>query len=307
MALARDERINEILSYCNDNGDSETLKNFPTINFETLNRYKRERRWRDTQQPKILLLDIETARMIVGAWRLGKQYLGPDQVIKDWFILGWCAKWLFSSEMMSDFVTAKESLLRDDTRIMNRIWKIIDEADIIIGHNIKKFDIPKINTRLILARLKPPMPYQMIDTLQVAYKNFSFSSARLNYLGKLLGNKKKLDTNYDLWIRCENGEQEAIDYMETYCKADVGLLEEVYVELRPWIKAHPNLAVLMDAKEPCCPNCGSFDIEETSSYYTTPQNKYVAVRCKSCGAPNRLKKSLLTKEQRKVTLVPIAR
>jgi hypothetical protein len=39
-------------------------------------------------KPKILILDIETSRMIFGAWACGKQYLGPDQIIKDWIVLG---------------------------------------------------------------------------------------------------------------------------------------------------------------------------------------------------------------------------
>lgn len=302
----KDERINEILCYCNDNGETETCEKF-SINTETLHRYQRERRFRDTKQPKILLLDIETARMICGVWSLGKQRLGPQQIINDWFIYGWSAKWLFSDKIISDFVTAKESLLRDDKRIMASIWKLVNDADIIMGHNVKKFDIPKLNTRFILNGMQPPMPYLMIDTLQVAYKNFKFSSARLNYLGKLLVNKEKLETDYNLWIRCENGEQDALDYMEEYCEQDVSLLEEVYVELRPWIKSHPNLAVVMDSKEQCCPNCGGFDFTEGNGYYTTPQNKYATVRCNNCGAVNRLKKSEISKEQRNVMLVPIAR
>ena len=120
-------------------------------------------------------------------------------------------------------------------------------------------------------------------------------------------NKQKLHTDYQLWIDCENGDQDALDKMEEYCKGDTSLLEEVYLELRPWIKSHANLAVLMDAHEPCCPNCGSFDIIQGDGYYTTPQNKYTAVRCGDCGAVNRLKVSEITKEQRKIMLVPNAR
>jgi DNA polymerase elongation subunit (family B)/predicted nucleic-acid-binding Zn-ribbon protein len=306
MALPRDERIDEILAYCNDHGEPETCTQF-AINIETLHRYQRERRWRDTKQPKILLLDIETSTMKGRFWRLGKQYVGMEQVMSDWFILGWCAKWLFSSEMQSDFVTPKEAIKEDDSRIMKSVWKLIDEADIIIGHNLKKFDLPKLNTRFILSGLKPPMPYQIIDTLQVSYKYFGFSSAKLDYLGKILLRKQKLKTDYELWIKCEAGDQDSLDYMEKYCGVDVNVLEEVYLELLPWIKSHPNLAVLMDATEQCCPNCGGFEFEEGEGYYTTPQNKYISVRCSNCGAVNRKKDSEITKPQRKVMLVPNAR
>lgn len=259
------------------------------------------------RQPKILILDIETARMIVGAWRLGKQYIGPDQIIKDWFIIGYVAKWLSNVDYMSDFVTASEALDRDDKRICSSLWKLVDEADIIITHNGNRFDLPKINTRFLAHGLMPPMPYQSIDTCKIARRQFGFSSNALNFLGKLMVNREKIETNYDLWIDVENGNQDAIDFMKGYCKGDVGLLEEVYFELRPWIKNHPNLGTLIDSKVVTCPNCGGTEFEVTGGYYTTPQNLYAAMRCKKCGAINRKSATLLTNKQRANLLIPNAR
>lgn len=307
MPIATDERLEEILTYCNDHGETETLKQFPTINIESLHRYQRERRFRDTRQPKILLLDIETSLIKGRFWRTGKQYIGPDQIIDDWFIFGYSAKWLLSDETMSDFVTAREAVNSNDKRVMQSAHKLVSEADIIIGHNIKKFDMPKLKTRFFLNGLKPPMPYQLIDTLSVAYKEFAFSSAKLNYLGKIILSKEKLHTDYELWLKCERGDQEALDYMEKYCRIDTELLEEVYIELRPWISSHANLPVIIDAYEPCCPNCGSFEFTEETGYYYTPQNRFEAVRCASCGAISHKKKSEITTEQRKVMLIPNAR
>ena len=299
-------QIDKVLAYLNENGETETLQYFG-ITAETLNRYGRSKRFSETKNPKILLLDIETARMHFGGWRLGKQYIGPTQVIKDWFMFGWACKWLYSSTVTSDFVTAKESLLRDDKRIAKSLWKLVDQADIIISHNGDRFDLPKINWRFLINGLKPPMPYRSIDTYKSTYKQLGASSHALNFLGKMILSKEKIHTEYQLWIDCEEGNQEALDQMEEYCKGDTSLLEEVYLEVRPWIKSHPNLAVFMETDEQCCPNCGSFDFEDGESYYTTPQNKYVSVRCASCGAVNHRKKSEMTKEQRKVMLVPNAR
>lgn len=306
MSNASLEYIAKVLSYCTAHGEQATTEKFQ-IKLDTLQRYQRKARYFDTTEAKILLLDIETARMIAGVWRLGKQRLGPEQIVHDWFILGWSCKWLFSAETMAEFVTPAEARKRDDSRIVKKLWKLVDEADVIISHNGNQFDIPKINTRFILNGLKPPHPYQTIDTRKVAYKQFGFSSNKLDYLGKLLLSKQKVHTDYELWIKCENGDQEALDYMKDYCVADTGLLEEVYVQLRPWIKSHPNLAVLMDAKEPCCPNCGGFEFTEGEHYYTTPQNRYQTVRCDSCGAVNRKKASELTNDQRKKIIVPAAR
>jgi len=300
------QRIEEILAYLEENGEEQTLAYFD-ISVETLGRYKRKKRWDSTSLPKILLLDVETSPLEVYVWGLYKQRINHQNVISDWFIFSWSAKWLFSPEMMSDVLTPKEAVNGDDKRIMKSIWELIDEADILIGHNIDRFDKRKLNTRFIMNGLKPPMPYLTIDTLTVAQRNFSFASNRLDYLGELIRNKGKIATNFELWKRCKAGDKEALTEMETYNKEDVALLEEVYVFLRPWIKSHPNLAILMDAKEPCCPNCGSFNIEVTDHYYTTPANQYRAVRCGDCGSPNRLPSSIIGLEDKKNLIRSIAR
>jgi RNase P subunit RPR2 len=126
-------------------------------------------------------------------------------------------------------------------------------------------------------------------------------------LGELIRNKGKIETNFDLWKRCKIGDKDALTEMERYNKEDVALLEETYLFLRPWIKNHPNVGLLMDANEPCCPNCGSFNIEITDSYYTTPANQYKAVRCGDCGAPNRLPESIVGTLEKKKLLRSIAR
>lgn len=306
MVTATDDRLNQILAFCNDHGEPETCEHF-SINIETLHRYQRERRWRDTKNPKILLLDIETSTIKGRFWECGKQYVNSTQIIEDWFILGYSAKWLFADEVVSDFVTAKEAVLRDDKRVMQSAYKLISSADIIIGHNIKRFDMPKLRTRFFLHKFKPPMPYILLDTLQIAYKEFAFSSSKLNYLSKLMFNKEKLRTDYDLWIKCEEGDQDSLDYMEKYCRVDTELLEDVYIELRPWCTSHPNLPLIMDAKEPACPVCGGFEFTEEEGYYYTPQNKYEAVRCANCGAVSHKKKSEVTTAQRKIMIIPNAR
>jgi DNA polymerase elongation subunit (family B) len=257
--------------------------------------------------PKVLVLDIETARMIVGVWKLGyKEVIGQDQVIKDWFIYGWAAKWLFDAKVMRDFVTPEEATARDDKRICESLWAIVDEADIIITHNGIKFDMPKISTRFFLNGLPPFSSYQNIDTYRIASKQFGFSSNALNYIAQIALHREKVKTTYSLWVECENAVPESLAFMEEYCVADVCLEEEVYLALRPWIKGHPNLGVLVSTEHPVCPNCGGDSFTETGTVYTTQQNAYSEVRCDSCGAVNRTKKSLITTEQRKNMLVPAA-
>jgi len=299
------EHIERVLAYLNENGESETLKRYQ-IKQETLERYKRRKRFYETKQPKVLLIDIETTPMQVHTWGTWKQRIGHEQVINDWFMLSYSAKWLFDSKMYSSVLTPKEALAKDDSRITKELWKLFDQADVLIGHNISGFDLPKAQTRFLLNKLAPPSPFQIIDTLRVAQKNFRFASNKLDYISQLMLNDRKLHTEYQLWLRCLEGDPKSLEEMLIYNRKDVLLLEEAYVFLRPYIKSHPNMAIYQESLEPSCPNCGSVNIDECG-HYTTTVNRYIAFRCRECGAICRSRKTDIPLKCKAGILAPTAR
>ena len=237
--------------------------------------------------PRILLLDIETAPMEVYVWGLYKQYIPHDNIIKDWCMLSWVAKWLYDDEMKSDLVTAEEAIDRNDKRIVQSIHKLLDDADIIVGHNLDRFDDRKIKARFITNGIEPPSPYRTVDTLKVTRREFALPSYKQAYLTKYFGLTNKINVSefggFDLWKNCVTGNEEALRTMLHYNKYDVIGLEELYLKVRPYIKNHPNLGVLMD--EDTCPNCASEHLEETDSTYFTTANKFPVYRCLNCRTP----------------------
>lgn len=239
--------------------------------------------------PKILILDIETAPLKAFVWKLWKEDIYIDRIISDWFCISWSAKWLYGASVMSDVLNSGEILLEDDYRIMKNLWNLIQEADIIITHNGKKFDIPRINTRFILHGFPPSKPYLQIDTKEQASKLFSFSSNKLDYLAKQFGFDQKLETTFELWKKCLEGDEESLDYMVTYNIHDVELLEEIYLKMRPYIKSHPNVGLYFESNESVCTHCGSNELIHESEYYTR-MGIYDVYRC-SCGALSRVRKS----------------
>lgn len=239
--------------------------------------------------PKILILDIETAPLTGYMWSLWKQNIRLKQIISEWFMLCWSAKWIYSDKVFSCKLNKKELLNQDDRRICRDLWKLLDEADLVVAHNGDRFDIPKINTRFIMNGLDRPSPYRTIDTLTIVKKQFGFSSNQLDTLAGYFGFDHKLSTDFSLWDRCLKGDTEAMNYMSKYCDRDVLLLEEVYLKIRNWIPNHPNVGLYFDTIEHICPNCGSTDLTEGKPYYTTI-GRYQTFRCK-CGAISRVKKS----------------
>lgn len=238
------------------------------------------------QEPKarVLIFDIETSPLEAYVWRLWKTNVNLGQVINDWFIICWSAKWLDEDEVLGDCVTPEEAINKDDKRVVTSLWKLFDEADIVVAHNGNKFDVPKMNSKFIISGLQPPTPYYSVDTCNVSKKVFGFSSNKLDALATYFGFEHKLDTDFSLWEGCLKGNQESLDYMLKYNKQDVVLLEQVYLKLRPWIKNHPSMSTIL--KRPnICTVCGSSNIYLLEDkYYHTQVNSYPMYRCKECGA-----------------------
>jgi hypothetical protein len=250
--------------------------------------------------PKILIFDTETAPMRAYVWKRWKENISLDQTISEWFMLAWSAKWLYSGEVLGDHLTGEEALNEDDSRIVKGLWKLIDEADIVIAHNGRKADVPWMNSRFIMNGLVPPKPYFLIDTLDVVKKQFGFSSNKLDALAGYFGIPHKMDTDFDLWKRCMEGDDEALQYMGDYNKKDTAILELVYLKLRPWIKAHPNVGNYIESNEPVCSTCGSSALEELEGqYYYTSVCKYKLYRCKDCGTVVRGRENLNLKSDPK--------
>jgi len=266
-----------------------------------------EEKARNIMAPKILLLDIETTPLEAYVFQMSvwKANINTDAVISEWFMLTWSAKWLLSPEVMSMRLTPDEVAHEDDSRIATVLWDLLNEADIVIAHNGDRFDIPNMNTRFILAGLGPTTPFQTIDTLLVARKQFGFTHNSLNALAKQFGFPVKIETNFALWKRCKNGDRDALMEMEVYNRHDVEILEEVYLKLRPWIKSHPNVGLYMEASTEVCPNCGSDHIATIGHYYTQV-GKYEALRCE-CGAIARRRVSVIPLEKRKSLTVSISK
>ncbi len=251
--------------------------------------------------PKVLIYDIETAPILGYVWSLWENNVSLNQIHSDWHILSWSAKWLDSPAkdvMYMDQRNAKN--IEDDTGILKEIWKLLDEADIVITQNGKHFDQKKLNARFVLNGMQPPSSYKHIDTKQIASKHFAFTSNKLAYMtDKLCTKYKKLDhakfAGFELWRECLAGNLEAWDEMELYNKHDVLALEELYHKLIPW-ETSINFNLYHDQEDHVC-KCGSTSFLKNGFYYTSA-GKYQKHKCKTCGAETRDKVNLFSKEKR---------
>jgi len=256
-------------------------------------------------KPKILYLDIETAPILGYVWGLWDNNLALNQVKKDWFILSFSAKWADDPSNKIIYRDQRnQKNIEDDSSLLKEIWNLLNECDIIVTQNGKRFDSKKINARFILNGMKPPAPYKHIDTHQIAKKHFGFTSTKLEYMSEKLCSKYKKQkhakfSGFELWRECLSNNPEAWKEMEKYNKYDVLSLQELHEKLSPWDNSI-NFNLYHDGVDHVC-NCGSKKLVKRGFAYTKV-GKFRRFVCKVCGTWSKSSKNLFTKEKRESLL-----
>lgn len=235
---------------------------------------------------KVLLYDIETAPNVVRSW--GVYETDALEVLSDWHLLCFSWKW---AHLKETHVLALPDLpgyvpgATDDRALAEALWKLFDEADVLIAHNGDKFDWRKTRTRFVVNGLPPPSPSVLVDTKKLAKSQFGFDSNKLDELGRQLGIGRKAQTGgYGLWQGCMAGDMKAWATMKKYNKQDVILLSAVYEKLQAWSKNPPNWNLFKEMD--CCPSCGSVQIQKRGLGYTRT-SAYQRYQCQRCWAWSR--------------------
>lgn len=231
---------------------------------------------------KILIFDIETTPLLGYAWSTWKTDI--IEVVQDWSMICFAYKW-YGTKDKPVFVRPPQGDSWNDVEMVKTLWALFDEADILIGHNVDKFDKKKTNAMFARHGLLPPSPTKTIDTLKVARKNFHNSSNSLNNLGKLynIGTKTGEAGYMKLFKGCMLDDDKRMwSVMKRYNIQDVNLTEQLYRKLLPWISNHP---IDLDNPEGC-PNCGSTDVHKRG-FQQTRSFRYQRYRCNSCGSWHR--------------------
>ncbi len=185
---------------------------------------------------KCLVFDIETFPILAYVWGLKDQNIGLNQIHTDWSVSAWGAIWL---EDPDSKIMYQDRRKQSEKQLLQGIWELLNEADIVITQNGKSFDSRKLNSRFMFYGMKPPRPYKHIDTYLLAKGAADFTSNKLEYLTDKLCKKYK-KTHHPkypgmlLWIGCLKGKKSAWDEKKDYCIMDVLSTRELYNVLKAW-------------------------------------------------------------------------
>jgi hypothetical protein len=232
--------------------------------------------------PRVLTFDIETAPALAYVWGSWGVNINPDMVVEPSRILCWAAKWFDEKKV----IAAAEWEPGGHAGMLEKLWQLLDEADVVAGYNSNGFDIKHVNRSFIERGYLPPSPYQTVDLIKTVRSRFKFPSNRLGQIGQSLDIGSKLDTGgWSLWANVLDGDDKARAKFLKYCKQDVRLTDQLLRVLAPWIKGLPHYG-LWSGDLTACYACGNNVLRPDGLTYTKTQ-AFLRLACE-CGAYNRL-------------------
>lgn len=231
-------------------------------------------------KPKTLIYDIETSPCVGWFWRTGKTNIGAHQIQRPGKII--CISYRFTHWKPGLVRNLRWDRKQSDENMVKRFAKIVEKADLIVGHNGDGFDKKWINTRLAYFQ-QPTISHALTeDTLKQARKEFNLPSFRLDFLCKYFKIPGKLSTASGLWERVvfDNSKKD-LDKMVEYCDQDVLILDQLYERIYPYVSHKINLSVFTGERTGC-PDCGSKNLTRNGYRYTRT-GKFQRLKCGSCG------------------------
>jgi len=235
---------------------------------------------------KIIIYDIEITPIL--GWYYPPAYETRGVLTeRDWHMMSFAWKELGKKKVyvkaLCDYPGYKDDPYNDKA-LLQDLRNMLDDADLVIGHNSDRFDNKKANARFLFHNIEQPSHYDKADTLKMARAIGKFDSNSLNNLGKYLGLGEKVGSHAGLCIDCLYGNKKAWKAMKKYNKQDVTLTELVYNKLKAWAGTHPNMQKYRtDAEQVICRICAGINLSRRgyTAKATLWRQRY---KCKDCGA-----------------------
>lgn len=240
---------------------------------------KRAEQASELRGQKIAILDIERVRgeAAIKFWSLGDY---KNRRIHADDVTAWprtiCLAWKWYGEKKIEFAAEWE----ESGDMLDRAWGVYDEADIVVGHNLGNFDTKHLKSGWRDAGFPPPSPFKVVDTLDIARREFGDESKTLDALCHRLGLEGKVGRyNSEQAEAAIAGNKTAQRELRKYNKADVVATEQFYDALRGWMPGHPHTIA---GTAPRCPQCGSTDLIDAGTTQAILLT-YPLYRCAGCG------------------------
>lgn len=246
---------------------------------------------------KYLYWDLENSLMEGRFFRVRDENIPPHRITKHSHLLS--IAWAFNDEKPQSLrMTPEDVKTGNDLALVVKMIEMINEADVIITYNGKRFDWGVLCTRALAYGLPPIKKVAHIDLFQDT-KTFRFPSRSMQAVSMYLGLDGKIATSGGhLWERCadwwniEDCEKALID-MEIYNRQDIEATRDLHYRLQGWgtsVNIGTIINELTDDSSLRCVHCGSENVSKMDKLAMTASSSFSLYRCdeKDCRGVSRV-------------------
>ena len=150
--------------------------------------------------------------------------------------IGWRARPGEPGSILTAVANKGNDGLLSDHAVCLTLRDALETADYVVTWYGTKFDIPYINTRLLMHDERPINRLRHVDLYYSARFRLRLHSNRLQVAAEtLLDKSDKTRVIGGVWQRAAQGSDEDMKYIIEHCKVDVGELEQVFDQLRGFV------------------------------------------------------------------------
>lgn len=237
--------------------------------------------------PRILIYDIETPRLLAELWWSGKQYVNGRDIHGEPRIISISWKWVGEDKVHA----ANWDLVKQtDRAMMEQFMEEYNSADIVVGVNNNNFDNRWINARAMKHKLPLNTFVRSVDLQKQVKKLCRLPSYALAYLCEFfdLPTQKLGHEGITMWRKIQYGDMtergEYITKMIEYNVGDILATEALFLFLLPYLNLQAHLGTMEGNPAYSCPMCG--ETEEIELFKTTSTSAGTiqhVMRCKKDG------------------------
>lgn len=171
--------------------------------------------------------------------------------------------------------------INDDSRLLAKFRPVFEEADIVVHHFGDFYDIPFLQTRMLVHGMQPLPKVATVDTWRIAKKRLKFGSNRLARILEVLGCPyEKSPVKLSLWADARCGNKKAMKYVIEHNRLDVLVLEWVFNKTKAVWDQMPRVYVAQS--ERTCPTCGK-EAGHSKGLRAASKHQYRRMVCTACG------------------------
>lgn len=252
---------------------------------------------KEAKKLKYCYWDLENSLMEGRFFRVRDENIPPHRITKHSHLLS--IAWAFNDEEPQSLrMTPEDVKTGNDLALVVKMIEVINEADVIVTYNGKRFDWGVLATRALAYGLPPLKKVAHIDLFQDT-KTFRFPSRSMQAVSMYLGLDGKIATSGGyLWEKCADWWkreecEEALIKMEIYNRQDIEATRDLHYRLQGWgtsVNIGTIINELTDDNSLRCVHCGSANISKMDKMTITSTSSFSLYRCdeKDCRGVSRI-------------------